>query len=134
MYLLDTDILIYSLKGNEAVVRNLEIHQQAFLAISVISLMELYYGAYKSKQRTANLAKVRQIEDGFTILPVEHPVAETFGMIKSDLEDQGRPLDDFDLIIAASALASNLTLVTNNHKHFSRIKGLKLVNWTGESG
>ena len=51
MFLLDTDTLIYSLKGEEAVVRNLEAHQQDPLKISVISLLELYYGAYKSKKR-----------------------------------------------------------------------------------
>jgi predicted nucleic acid-binding protein len=93
--------------------------------------MELYYGAYKSERITANLAKVRRIEEAFNILPADFPVAETFGMLKSDLEFKGTPLDDFDLIIAASALTSNLTLVTNNQKHFSRIEGLKLDNWTG---
>ncbi|MCF8079436.1 MAG: hypothetical protein K9K88_09175 [Desulfobacterales bacterium] len=51
-------------------------------------------------------------------------------MIKSDLEVQGTPLDDFDLAIAASALAYNLTLVSNNEKHFQRVEGLKLANWT----
>ena len=129
MFLLDTDILIYSLKGKEAVVGNLEIHQQDSLCISVVSLMELYYGAFKSVKKTANLAKARRIEEAFDILPVGFPVAETFGMIKSELESKGTPLDDFDLIIAASALASNLILVTNNQKHFSRIEGLKLENW-----
>ncbi len=129
MFLLDTDIIIYSLKGMETVVRNLESHQEDYLCISVVSLMELYYGASKSEKKTANLAKVRRIEEDFDVLPVEFSVAETFGMIKSDLEFKGVPLDDFDLIIAASALTSNLILVTNNQKHFSRIEGLKLRNW-----
>jgi tRNA(fMet)-specific endonuclease VapC len=130
MYLLDTDILIYSLKGHESVVRHLEIHQHDPLKISVISLMELYYGAYKSKKVTANLARVRWIESVFDVLPVDLSTAGTFGMIKSSLEFQGTPLDDFDLMIAAVALAFNLTLVTNNEKHFCRVEGLKLENWT----
>lgn len=129
MFLLDTDILIYSLKGMETVVQNLENHQEDYLCISVVSLMELYYGAFKSEKKTANLAKARRIEENFDILPVDFSVAETFGMIKSDLESKGLPLDDFDLIIAASALTSNLILVTNNQKHFSRIEGLRLHNW-----
>ncbi len=129
MFLLDTDNLIYSLKGMEKVVRNLEKHQQDYLCISVVSLMELYYGAFKSEKKTANLAKARRIEENFDILPVDSSVAETFGMLKSYLESNGKPLDDFDLIIAASALTSNLILVTNNQKHFSRIEGLKLDNW-----
>jgi tRNA(fMet)-specific endonuclease VapC len=130
MYLLDTDTIIYSLKGNDPVIRNLKVHQMDPLKISAISLMELYYGAYKSQQATANLAKVRYIENAFDILPIDFSIAETFGMLKSGLESQGTPLDDFDLVIAAAALTHNLTLVTNNEKHFRRVEGLKLANWT----
>ncbi len=129
MFLLDTDTIIYSLKGNDSVVRNLTAHQRDPLRISVISLMELYYGAYKSEKTTANLAKVRRIENAFDIISVDFSIAETFGMIKSQLEFQGTPLDDFDLVIAASALAHNLILVTNNEKHFQRVEGLELDNW-----
>ena len=133
MYLLDTDILIYSLKGNEAVLRHVERRQHDPMQISVISLMELYYGAHKSERSAANLARVRRMENSFDILQVDHSIAETFGMIKSDLESQGAPLDDSDLVIAATALAFNLTLVTNNEKHFQRLQGLKLENWTNDS-
>jgi len=91
--------------------------------------MELYYGAYKSQKTNANLAKVRRIEKAFDTIPVDFFISETFGMIKSHLESQGTPLDDFDLIIAATALAHNLVLVTNNEKHFRRVDGLKLDNW-----
>ena len=129
MFLIDTDTIIYSLKGNDFVVQNLAAHQRDPLKISVISLMELYYGAYKSEKMKANLAKVRRIEKAFDIISVDFSVAETFGMIKSDLELQGTPLDDFDLVIAASALAHNLILVTNNEKHFRRVEGLELDNW-----
>ncbi len=121
MFLLDTDTLIYALKGDEAVVRHLEIHQHDILRVSVISLMELYYGAYKSERITANLAKVRRIENAFDILALDDSTAETSGMIKSGLEFQGSPLDDFDVVIAACAVASNLTLVTNNERHFRRV-------------
>lgn len=109
--------------------RRLESHQYDPLKISVISLMELYYGAHKSEKVTANLSRVRWIENAFDVLPVDVSIAGTFGMIKSNLEFQGTPLDDFDLIIAATALASNLRLVTNNERHFSRVEGLKLENW-----
>jgi tRNA(fMet)-specific endonuclease VapC len=56
--------------------------------------------------------------------------AEIFGIYKSNLEKVGTPLDDLDLILASCALAHNLTLVTNNTKHFGRIEGLKVTNWT----
>ena len=130
MFLLDTDTIIYSLKGNQTVIQNLSNHQYDPLRISVISLMELYYGAYKSQKISANLAKVRRIEKAFDTIPADFFITETFGMIKSSLESQGNPLDDFDLIIAATALAHNLILVTNNEKHFRRVEGIKLENWS----
>ena len=79
---------------------------------------------------SAILARVRQIESAFDILPLDFSITETFGMLKASLESQGAPLDDFDLAIAASALALNLTLVANNEKHFRRLEGLRLQNWT----
>lgn len=129
MFLLDTDILIYSLKGYDSVIQNVGLHRHDPLKISVISLMELYYGAYKSEKIASNLAKVRRIEEAFDAIPVDAIIVETFGMLKSNLESGGIPLDDFDLIIASCALAHNLTLVTNNEKHFLRVEGLKVENW-----
>jgi tRNA(fMet)-specific endonuclease VapC len=130
MFLLDTDTVIYSLKGQEAVIRNLEDHRHDTLKISAITLMELYYGAYKSEKATGNLARVRRIENAFDVIAVDYSISETFGMVKAALETQGIPLDDFDLVIAACALANNMTLVTNNEKHFGRVDGLKLENWS----
>ncbi len=129
MYLLDTDTLIYSLKGDPAVVANLNRHRRDPMAVSVISLMELYYGAYKSQRVESNLAKVRALEWGFRVLPVGPELAETFGSLKAGLESRGLPLDDFDLSLAATALSQNLVLVTNNGRHFERIEGLRLENW-----
>ena len=133
MYLLDTDTIIFSLKGNAAVQKNLLLHINDAIKISTITLMELYYGAYKSQKVTGNLAKIKTIEQSLEIIPVGIEVAEIFGMLKSILEKTGSRLDDFDLIIAACSLAHNLTLVTNNEKHFQRIEELKLANWTRDS-
>jgi len=132
MYLLDSDILIYSLKGNSAVQKQLVLHLNDALKVSVISMMELYYGAFKSERTAGNLTKVRKIERHLEVLPVSIEIAETIGMLKSDMESRGTRLDDFDLIIASSALAHNLILVTNNIRHFERIEGLKIENWTKE--
>ncbi|RJP84153.1 MAG: type II toxin-antitoxin system VapC family toxin [Desulfobacteraceae bacterium] len=133
MYLLDTDIIIYSLKGNQAVVRNLQRHLNDPLHISAVTLMELYYGAYKSSQVESNLAKVKAIESSMDIVPVSQGLVEIFGLLKSNLEKTGTPLDDFDLVLGATALSRNLVLVTNNTKHFQRINGLKMENWSQES-
>jgi len=133
MYLLDTDIVIYSLKGHPAVKKNLEHNLHAVLKISIVTLMELYYGAYKSQKVTSNIGKIKSIEEAFEIIPIGRESADVFAMLKANLEKAGTPLDDFDLILAACALANDLVLVTNNVKHFERIEGLRLTNWSQES-
>ena len=130
MYLLDTDIIIYSLKGNQNVTRNLKKHYYDPIKISAITLMELYYGAYKSQKIESNLAKVKKIENSLEIIPVSQELVEIFGLLKSNLEKKGKSIDDFDLILASTALSQNMVLVTNNEKHFKRIKGLELENWS----
>ena len=129
MYLLDTDTIIYNLKGELKVHENLLLHVNDLLQISIITLMELYYGAYKSQHVDANLAKIKTLEQSLDILITGQETAEIFGKLKSKLESSGNRLDDFDLIIASTALSHNLVLVTNNEKHFQRIEGLKLENW-----
>ncbi|MBE9521297.1 MAG: type II toxin-antitoxin system VapC family toxin [Proteobacteria bacterium] len=129
MYLLDTDTIIYNLKGDLKVQENLKLHVNDLIQISIITLMELYYGAYKSEYVDANIAKIKTLEQSLEILPTGQETAEIFGKLKSRLESGGNRLDDFDLIIASTALAHNLVLVTNNEKHFQRIEGLRLENW-----
>jgi tRNA(fMet)-specific endonuclease VapC len=130
MYLLDTDILIYSLKSHKIVQQNLRRHLYDPIKISAVTLMELYYGAYKSQKVANNLAKIKTIENTLEIIPVSRELVEIFGVLKSDLEKVGTPLDDFDLILASTAMSHNLTIVTNNVKHFGRIDGLKMENWS----
>ncbi|MFN0318344.1 MAG: type II toxin-antitoxin system VapC family toxin [Burkholderiales bacterium] len=130
MFLLDTDTIIYSMKGNANVQKHLRQHSAVPLSVSVITLMELYYGARKSQRVSANLAKIKTLEQSIEVIPVGAESTEIFGLLKAGLELAGNRMDDFDLIIAACALAHNLTLVTNNMKHFQRVEGLKLANWT----
>ena len=111
MYLLDTDIVIYSLKGHSAVKKNLERNLHAALKISIVTLMELYYGAYKSQKVASNIGKIKRIEDAVEIIALGRESAEIFAMLKADLEKSGIPLDDFDLILAACTLAHALVLV-----------------------
>jgi tRNA(fMet)-specific endonuclease VapC len=130
MFLLDTDTVIYALKGHPRVVQNLAGHADAPMALCVITLMELYHGAFKSRMAASNLAKVKTLEQEMSILTIGLPEAEVFGFQKAALEREGIPLDDFDLAIASCALANNLVLVTNNERHFRRIAGLKHGNWS----
>ncbi len=133
MYLLDTDTVVYLFKGHPDVSRNLSLHIDDVVGTSVITLMELYYGAFKSQQAAGNLARIRALERRVKIWDPGHETADIFGVLEAKLEGEGNRLDDFDLAIASCALAHDLTLVTNNDAHFGRIRGLRLENWTGPS-
>ena len=134
MYLLDTDTVIYALKGQRDVMRNLALHADDPLGVSVITLMELYYGAFRSRQVAGNLAKVRSLEKAVQVWDLQADAAEVFGALKAQLESDGTRLDDFDLGIAACALVHNLTLVTHNSAHFARVRGLRLDDWCAAPG
>ena len=129
MYLIDTDIMIYALKGDPTVVGCFETHAADPKAISVITYGELLYGALKSARRQENLAKVRRTAELFPVVDTGMAVMETFASLKSELETSGKRLDDFDLLVGATALVLGYRLVTNNERHFRRIPGLTLDNW-----
>jgi tRNA(fMet)-specific endonuclease VapC len=130
MFMLDTDTIVYLLKGNRNVTETMKRFSVAPKAVSVITYGELTFGAYKSQHVHENLAKVHRIREIFPILHVTPAVMETYGEIKSDLQKKGIPLDDMDLIIGATALTMGYCLVTNNAGHFDRIPGLNTVNWS----
>jgi tRNA(fMet)-specific endonuclease VapC len=128
-YLIDTDILIYLIKGNHAVDRRLIETESIPKAISVITFGELLFGAKKSIQKDKNIAIVYRLSEVFPIIEINRSTIETFTEIKATLEKDGERIEDFDLLIAATALGMNYTLVTNNTKHYQRIESLKLENW-----
>lgn len=129
MYLIDTDIIIYSLKGVPEVVNSFRKYANEPKAISVITYGELVYGAEKSQFRINNLAKVHRVRELFPVAEVTPAIMDTFGELKADLSKDGIIIDDFDLIIAATALSMGYSIVTNNEKNFSRIPNLTLHNW-----
>jgi tRNA(fMet)-specific endonuclease VapC len=130
MYLLDTDTIIYSLKGNQQVMDNLAGHSDAPKAISVITFGELVFGARKSQRVQGNLAKVYRVREIFPIVDITPAIMECFGELKSDLEKSGTSVADLDLMIGATALTIGYIVVTNNVAHFSRIPGLSVENWS----
>ncbi len=129
-YLIDTDIIIYSLNENETVNKNMQIFKNAPKSISVITYGELIYGAEKSTNIQSNLAKVHRIGELFPVINITPAIMDTFGSIKADLVKKGIIIDDMDLLIASTALTHNIILVTNNVKHFKRFNELKIENWT----
>lgn len=130
MYLLDTDIIIYSLKGNQVVVDNIRIHADSPKAISVITYGELIYGAEKSQQAAGNLAKVYRLREIFPVIDLGCAIMNTFGRLKAELSQSGKTIDDFDLLIAATAMTMGYCVVSNNEKHFAKIPDLQHENWT----
>lgn len=129
-FLLDANIVIYiRQKRPEAVLRRFAKLQPGEACISVIAYGELIYGAMKSSQRQTALDRLRALSAVLPALPLPENAAETYGDVRADLESRGEMIGNNDLWIAAHALASGLTLVTNNEKEFRRVHGLKLQNW-----
>lgn len=129
MYLLDTDTVIYGLKNVAKVVDHYKAKAEVPKSISVISYGELIYGAKRSGQSTRNLAVVRRVAEIFPVIDVSSAIMDVFGELKAELGSRGNTVDDFDLVIAATAISYNYCLVTNNEKHFKMVPGLKLENW-----
>jgi tRNA(fMet)-specific endonuclease VapC len=130
IYLLDTDICIYWLKGVPAVLERVKTVGVSQIAISTITVAELYFGAYNSAKIEENLARAEDFARQISIAPLDDLVLKAFGRIKADLRKQGQPLADFDLLIAGTVLANEFVLVTNNTQHYERIANLKLENWS----
>lgn len=124
-YLLDTNILVEHIRGKKQI--NLEVLQEGS-AISIITLAELCYGAFKSNNPNKTLAIIKTLlrDLGLHIQTLNEEIVSEFGKIKAGLEAKGKRLEDFDLLIVATAKVENLTLATGNLKHFKRIYGLKI--------
>lgn len=131
-YLLDTDICIYWLKGKSIVRTKVEQVGWSDIAICVITVTELYFGAYNSNKIEQNLKTAENFIQSITVLPLNNDTLRKFGQLKAQLRKVGTPVADFDLLIASVAISKNLILVTNNTRHYQRITGLNLENWNYE--
>ena len=97
--------------------------------LSEISLAELKFGVEKSARRIKNRRVLSDFLSGVQILPIFHSL-DLYAREKARLQKSGIPLDDFDLLIGVTSVRHKLVMVTNNTKHFSRIKGIVLEDWT----
>ncbi len=128
-YLLDTDTCVFWLRGHVSVRDRLIEAREHGVYMSVITEAELRFGAASSSRPDANHEAIDRFAIEVASVGIDAPVATRFGAIKAELRRQGTPLADFDLLIAATALSRDLTLVTNNTAHFTRIPDLRLENW-----
>jgi len=95
-----------------------------------VSYGELLYGARRSARPPENLSKVYRLAELYPVMDVSKAVMECFGEMKAGLNATGTSVDDFDLLIGCTALTLNYTVVTGNTKHFKKITGLHLDNWS----
>jgi tRNA(fMet)-specific endonuclease VapC len=130
-YLLDTNIVIYVIKRRPIEVMSVFNEHAGRMAISTITLAELFHGAEKSAQVTRNLEVVEEFASLLAVLPYTAKAAQHHGAIRSALEKAGTPIGVNDLHIAAHARSEGLTLVTNNLAEFVRVPGLLTENWVG---
>lgn len=129
-YLLDTNIISDVIRSPDGIVaRHLEeLGPRAAIVTSIIVAAELHYGC--ARKGSAKLrARVGEILATIPIMPLECPADSRYGRIRAELEGVGKPIGMNDLLIASHALALGLTLVTDNMREFSRIRGLKVENW-----
>lgn len=130
MFLLDTDISIYLLKGEAPlVVDRLRALPADIIGTTAINAAELRYGAVHSQRPNKNIERVALFLAPLAVLPFDDEAAAHFARIKHDLASGGNLVGPMDLLIASIARASGATIVTNNVREFSRIKGLEVENW-----
>lgn len=127
-FMLDTDSVSYALRGQGRVGQRIMKHRPSDLCISSITLAELRYGAARRKS-----ARLQGLIDAFisdvVVASFDETSADQFGELAATLAEEGAPIGELDTLIAAHALSLDVTLVTNNVKHFNRISRLKIENW-----
>ena len=128
-YLLDTDTIIFLLRGNRSLANHIAKVSDQHIATTVINLAELYFGAFNSMHVEENVSAVDGFRLATRILEFGESAAVIFGKVKATLKRQGNLVTDSDLFIAAIALSTNSILVANNIRHFHRIEGLNMENW-----
>jgi tRNA(fMet)-specific endonuclease VapC len=130
MFMLDTDICIYTIKRKPIQVLNrLEMLEPGMVSMSAITFAELMNGAKKSSFVKDNIRRLNVLSELIEVLPFDKNAAIVYGDVRSGLEKRGAIIGGNDLLIAAHALSKELTLVTNNTKEFSWVDGLELENW-----
>jgi tRNA(fMet)-specific endonuclease VapC len=127
-YMLDADTVSYALRGEGRVAARLLQRLPSEICISAITLAELCFGAEAKRSQRIRRA-IRQFTSDVAVVPFDDAAAERFGPVAAALGARGLPIGVYDTLVAAHALSLELTLVTNNTRHFSRIPELPVENW-----
>lgn len=126
-YLLDTNVIIQILRGDKNIINKVYDKGLDKCCISEITVAELYYGAVKGN-RQSNFDDIDIITDTFKIIPIYNSF-ERLARIRLELKSMGKMIDAYDMMIGASAVHNDYTLVTHNTKHYLNISGISLEDW-----
>ena len=131
MVCLDTSVLVALIRKDQAAIDGLtaEAERGGTVSTTVLSLCELYSGAYGSRNPQKELAKVQDLVSDLRLLELDAGAAKRYGELVNDVALRRAPIGDFDLIIASIALEQGEKLVTRNVKHFGRVPGLATEQW-----
>jgi tRNA(fMet)-specific endonuclease VapC len=125
-YLVDTDWVIQYLNADAKIVANLDTRRADGIGISVISVAELYEGAFYARDPAMSERKLRDFIAGISKFPIDEETCRIFGRERGRLRAARKIIGDFNLMIAATAIQRGLTLLTNNRRHFDRIEALRI--------
>jgi tRNA(fMet)-specific endonuclease VapC len=130
MYMLDTNICIYMIKQQpKSVLEKFESLSVGSVAMSLVTLGELEYGALRSNNSEKAMGVLEELVNYIPVLPMAESVAKEYADIRADLTAKGTPIGNNDMWIAAHARDSGCTLITNNLKEFARVSDLQVDNW-----
>jgi predicted nucleic acid-binding protein len=130
MKCLDTDLLIAILRGKEEAYNKVtKIDEESRGATTAINAFEIFFGAYKSAMKSENVKEAVKLLERLELIPFDLASSRKAGELTAELREKGQPIDYRDAMIAGIAIENDLTLVTRNKSHFSRIKNLKLETW-----
>jgi tRNA(fMet)-specific endonuclease VapC len=100
------------------------------LCVSVVTYAELIYGVERSSSKRVNRPIIEDFIRHLDVMDWDTEAADQYGVVHAKLEAAGTPIGAMDMMIAAHAISIKAVLITNNQKHFSKVKGLKIDNWT----
>ena len=127
-YLLDTDWVIDYLNDKEPNSSKIEEFRGKGIGISIITLAELYEGVLNSRNPELSENLLVGFMSGVSVLGIDEGICRIFGDLRGKLRRKGLLIDDFDIVIASTAIRHKITLCTNNRKHYDRIDDLKAIS------
>ncbi len=129
-FLLDTNICVELIRGRAPqVLARLRRRKIGSVGISAITLAELQFGVARSRDPARNTIALAHFCAPLEICPFEHAAASAYGAVRAALVGAGIPIGPLDTLIAAHAVALDVTVVTNNEREFRRVPGLRVQNW-----